>query len=66
MKIVMEFTMPEEEQAMVIAVNAQHLHSALVESDRILRAVTKHGDDPEKAIEAARSEIAEALGRVEP
>lgn len=66
MKYTLEFTLPDDEQNLLLAMNAHHLHSALQDADRILRAVIKHGGSMEQAIEAARSEIAEALGRVEP
>lgn len=42
-KITLQFDIPEEDDAALVAVNSQRLKNAIVEYDNRLRSVIKHG-----------------------
>ena len=50
MKIVLEYSIPEDQYQIWCAYNAQHLHNAITEIQQHLRDVRKHGADPKKAL----------------
>lgn len=50
MKIVLEYNLPDDQQDIWAAYNAQHLYTAIREIEQYIREVRKYDADPEKAI----------------
>lgn len=59
MKIVLEYTIPDDQYDMWCAYNARHLYTAITEIEQHIREVHKYDADPLKALDRIQGSIAE-------
>jgi DNA-directed RNA polymerase subunit L len=59
MKIVLEYTLPDDQYNMWCAYNASHLFTTIREIEQYLREVRKYDADPQKALERIEESLRE-------
>ena len=64
MKAIMEFSLPEENEEHLDAINGSRWKQAMLELDKVYRGIIKYGDDPDEAdrAEKVREKIREICG----
>ncbi len=66
MKLIMEFSVPEEQEQAAQAHLAPHAWAAIYDALEVIRSHNKHGAfTPQVAIERVRQVLADAQGRLE-
>jgi hypothetical protein len=59
MKIVLEYTIPDDQYDIWCAYNARHLYTAITEIEQYVREVRKYDADPVKALDRIQDSIQE-------